>query len=50
MTAAEKWARFGEGQLFSERTQVLGLLTLKSDYRFQPIPEIECLLCRNAKQ
>jgi hypothetical protein len=39
MTAAEKWARFGEGQLFSERTQVLGLLTLKSDYRFQPVSD-----------
>jgi hypothetical protein len=36
MTAAEKWARFGEGQLFSARTQIHGFLTRKSDDGYQP--------------
>jgi len=35
----ERWAGFGESQLFSEQTQILRIFTVKLDYSLQPIAD-----------
>jgi hypothetical protein len=40
MTAAEKRTPFDESQLFSERTQIFEIFTLKSKFSFQPVRAI----------